>query len=61
MNVINKEFPEDLGDAFKDLPLKMRVKVDTTVNRLLEIQKENSAFLTEAEDMALEDERGDGE
>jgi hypothetical protein len=39
----------------------MRVRVDTTVNKLLEIQKENSAFLTDVGDMALDDEKGDGE
>jgi hypothetical protein len=61
MNVTNKEFPKALSDAFKDLPLKMRVKVNTTAAKLLELQKENSAFLTEAEDMALDDEKGDGE
>jgi hypothetical protein len=59
MNMTNKEFPTALGDAFKDLPLKMRVRVDTTVNKLLEIQKENNDFLFDAGDPPLDDERGD--
>jgi hypothetical protein len=37
----------------------MRVRVDTTVNKLLELQKGNSAFLADAEEPSLDDERGD--
>ncbi|MDR0320963.1 MAG: hypothetical protein LBI28_05620 [Treponema sp.] len=59
MNEKNKEFLESLGDDYKDLPPKMRVRVNATASRLLELQKENNAFLDNAEDLVLEDERGD--
>jgi hypothetical protein len=60
MNVENKEFLENMGDAYKDLPVKMRVKVNATAAKLLELQKENGAFLDNAGDLSLEDEREDG-
>jgi hypothetical protein len=52
----DKELPEDLGDAYKDLPLPMRVKVNITASKLLDLQKENNSFLTNAGDRPLEDE-----
>jgi hypothetical protein len=58
MNVENKEFLEDLREDYKDLPLKMRVKVNTTAAKLLELQKENGAFLDKVGDLSLEGERG---
>jgi hypothetical protein len=60
MNKKNEENLKALGDAYKDLPLKMRVRVNITVAKLLAIQKKNSAFLNNVGDLLLDDGRGDG-
>jgi hypothetical protein len=57
MNRKDKELPEDLGDAYKDLPLTMRVRVNMTASKLLELQKENNVFSANAGDRSLDDER----
>jgi hypothetical protein len=57
----NKGFLKTLNDLYKNLPLKMRVKVNTTAGKLLELQKENNAFPANAGDRSAEDDRGDGE
>jgi hypothetical protein len=46
----NKGFLKTLNDLYKNLPLKMRVKVNTTAGKLLELQKENNAFPVDAGD-----------
>jgi len=48
----------DLNKDYKDLPLKMRVRVNMTAKKILEIQKENKAFLSNAIDMSAHE---DGE
>jgi hypothetical protein len=53
----NKELPKALGDAYKGLPLKMRLRVNRTASRLLELQKENNAFQADAGDPSLDDGR----
>jgi hypothetical protein len=57
----NNELPKALGDAYKDLTLKMRVRVNKTASKLLELQKENNAFTVDAGDPSLDDGRGNGE
>jgi hypothetical protein len=55
------KFHKVLRDAYKGLPLKMRVRVNMTAGELLELQKKNNAFLGNAGDRSAGDERGDGE
>jgi len=43
----------DLYKDYKDLPLKMRVRVNMTAKKILEIQKENKAFIYNAIDASL--------
>jgi hypothetical protein len=56
----NEEFPKILRDAYKGLPLKVRVKVNTTARKLLEIQRENNALINTGEP-SLDGKREDGE
>jgi hypothetical protein len=55
----NKGFLKTLSEMYKNLPLKMRVRVNTTAVKLLELQKENNAFAVNAGDRSAEDERGE--
>jgi hypothetical protein len=57
----NKGFLKTLSDLYKNLPLKMRVKVNTSASKLLELQKENNVFSVDAGDRSAGDERGDEE
>jgi hypothetical protein len=57
----NNEFLKILRDAYKGLPLKMRVRVNITAKELLEIQRENNACLTSAGNPALDGKREDVE
>jgi len=45
MNNENKKVSDFIGEAYKDLPLEMRVKVNMTANELLEIQRRNKALV----------------
>jgi hypothetical protein len=55
----NKGFLKTLNDLYKNLPLKMRVKVNTSASKLLDLQKENSALAANAGDRSEADERGE--
>jgi len=45
MNNENKKVSDFISEAYRDLPLEMRVKVNTTANELLEIQRKNKALV----------------
>jgi len=45
MNNENKKVSDFSSEAYRDLPLKMRVKVNMTASELLEIQRKNKALV----------------
>jgi len=49
MNNENTEVSDFISEAYRDLPLEMRVKVNMTANELLEIQKKNKALVEDVE------------
>jgi len=52
MNNENKKVSDFISEAYRDLPLKMRVKVNITANELLEIQKKNKALVEDGEKLS---------
>jgi hypothetical protein len=56
----DKKVSYHFSDDYRELPPKMRVRLNMTANKLLELQKENSAYLTNVEDPSLDDDREDG-
>ena len=46
----------NFGEFYKGLPLKMRIRVNMTAGKLLELQKENKAFSDDAEDPSFAEE-----
>jgi hypothetical protein len=58
MDQKNKGFLKTLRDMYKNLPLKMRVRVNMTAGELLELQKGNNAFSGDAGESSLDDGRG---
>jgi hypothetical protein len=51
MNTENKEV-SDLSEVYRELPIKMRVKVNTTAIELLEIQRKNKALAEDGEKLS---------
>jgi len=45
MNNENKKVSDFISEVYRDLPLEMRVKVNMTANKLLEIQRKNEALV----------------
>jgi hypothetical protein len=58
MNTENKKVSDFISEAYRNLPLKLRVKVNTTAIEVLEIQRKNKALIEEAGEVDLSD---DGE
>jgi hypothetical protein len=48
MNTKNKKVSDFISEAYRNLPLKLRVKVNTTAIEFLEIQRKNKALVEEA-------------
>ena len=45
MNTKNKKVSDFISEAYRSLPLKLRVKVNTTAIEVLEIQRKNKALV----------------
>ena len=58
MNNENKKVSDFISEAYRDLPFKMRVRVNMTANELLEIQRRNKALVEDGGEVDL---REDGE
>jgi hypothetical protein len=56
----NNGFLKMLLDMYKNLPLKMRARVNITATELLEMQKGNNAFSANAGDRSAGDVGEDG-
>ena len=60
MNKKDKEVSYDFGEVYKDLPLKMRARVNMTARDLLEIQRGNNAFCDDGIDRSAGEDGEDG-
>jgi hypothetical protein len=58
MNNENRKVSDFISEVYRDLPVEMRVRVNTMANELLEIQRKNKALV---EDGGEADLREDGE
>jgi hypothetical protein len=56
MNAENKKV-SDLSEAYRELPLKLRVKVNTTANELLEIQRKNKVLVERKKKLSSHEDR----
>jgi len=52
MNNKNKKVSDITSEAYRNLPLKLRVKVNTTANELLEIQRKNKALVEDGKKLS---------
>ena len=57
MNRKEKKVSYDFSEDYKDLPQKMRTRVNLTARELLELQKKTNALLENTGDRSLEEER----
>jgi hypothetical protein len=58
MNNENRKVSDFINEVYKDLPLKMRVKVNMTANELLEIQRMNKALVADVGEVDFGDDGG---
>jgi hypothetical protein len=61
MNTENKKVSDFICEAYRNLPLKLRVKVNTTAIEVLEIQRKNKALVEDAGEVDLSDDGENGE
>ena len=52
MNTKNKKVSDFISEAYRKLPLKLRVKVNTTAIEVLEIQRKNKALVEDGKKLS---------
>jgi hypothetical protein len=61
MNNENKKVSDFISEAYRDLPVEMRIKVNMTASELLEIQRKNKALVEDGGEVDLGEDRENGE